>query len=129
MPKTDFLATSPGSRALKTAKYERYCRLRASALAVSSTCQCNALNRLFSRLRNSEAPSTISRKLRKMLPTNYGRPVPLSPVARIDTVATRLRAMVDAIKSIRPVLENFYASLNDEQKARFNMMGPPPQRG
>ena len=55
--------------------------------------------------------------------------VPLSPVARLDTVATRLRAMADAIKSIRPVLENFYASLNDEQKARFNMMGPPPQRG
>ena len=55
--------------------------------------------------------------------------VPLSPVARIDTAATRLRAMADAIKSIRPVLENFYASLNDEQKARFNMMGPPPQRG
>jgi hypothetical protein len=55
--------------------------------------------------------------------------VPLSPVARVDTVATRLRAMADAIKSIRPALENFYASLNDEQKARFNMMGPPPQRG
>jgi LTXXQ motif family protein len=46
--------------------------------------------------------------------------VPLSPVARIDTAATRLRAMADAIRSIRPVLENFYASLNDEQKARFN---------
>jgi len=55
--------------------------------------------------------------------------VPLSPVARVDTVAVRLRAMADAIKSIRPALENFYASLNDEQKARFNMMGPPPQRG
>jgi len=37
--------------------------------------------------------------------------------------------MTDAIKSIRPALENFYASLTDEQKARFNMMGPPPQRG
>jgi hypothetical protein len=55
--------------------------------------------------------------------------VPLSPVARVDTAATRLRAMADAIKSIRPALENFYASLNDEQKARFNIMGPPPQRG
>ena len=55
--------------------------------------------------------------------------VPLSPVARVDTVAIRLRAMADAIKSIRPALENFYASLNDEQKARFNMLGPPPQRG
>jgi LTXXQ motif family protein len=55
--------------------------------------------------------------------------VPLSPMARVDTVATRLRAMADAIKSIRPALENFYASLSDEQKARFNMMGPLPQRG
>jgi hypothetical protein len=55
--------------------------------------------------------------------------VPLSPVARIDTVATQRRAMADAIKSVRPALENFYASLSDEQKARFNMMGPPPQRG
>jgi hypothetical protein len=33
--------------------------------------------------------------------------------------------MADAIKSVRPSLETFYASLNDEQKARFNMMGPP----
>jgi hypothetical protein len=33
MPKTDFLAVaSPGSRALKTPKNEKYCRLRASAL-------------------------------------------------------------------------------------------------
>jgi hypothetical protein len=58
------------------------------------------------------------------LRSSYSSAVPLSPVARVDTVATRLRAMADAIKSIRPALENFYASLNDEQKARFNMMGP-----
>ena len=44
--------------------------------------------------------------------------------ARLDTAETRLKAMADAIDSIRPPLENFYASLNDEQKARFNMMGP-----
>jgi hypothetical protein len=49
--------------------------------------------------------------------------VPLSLVARVDTVTTRLGALADAIKSIRPALESFYASLNDEQKARFNMMG------
>jgi hypothetical protein len=56
--------------------------------------------------------------------------LPLSPVARVDTVTTQLRAVADAIKSIRPALENFYASLNDEQKARFNMMGArSPQRG
>jgi hypothetical protein len=53
--------------------------------------------------------------------------VPKSPVARIDTVETRLRAMTDAIKSVRPDLQNFYASLSDEQKARFNTVGPPPK--
>jgi hypothetical protein len=29
------------------------------------------------------------------------------------------------MKSVRPKLENFYASLSDEQKASFNTMGPP----
>jgi hypothetical protein len=52
--------------------------------------------------------------------------VPKSPVARVDTVETRLSAMADAIKSVRPDLNNFYASLSDEQKAKFNTMGPPP---
>ena len=50
---------------------------------------------------------------------------PNSPIARLDMVETRLTAMADAIKSVRPNLQNFYASLNDEQKARFNTMGPP----
>jgi len=53
--------------------------------------------------------------------------VPNSPVARLDTIEAQLRAMTDAIKAVRPHLENFYASLSDDQKARFNMMGPPPQ--
>ena len=53
--------------------------------------------------------------------------VPKSPVARVDTVETRLTAMSDAIKSVRPDLQNFYASLSDEQKAKFNTMGPSPK--
>jgi hypothetical protein len=36
--------------------------------------------------------------------------------------------MVNEMKTIRPKLEQFYASLGDEQKARFNAMGPPPQK-
>jgi hypothetical protein len=48
-----------------------------------------------------------------------------SPVARLDTIEARLNAMADAIKAVRPNLERFYASLSDDQKARFNMMGPP----
>ena len=62
-------------------------------------------------------------QLRSSCPTA----VPKSPVARLDTVETRLSAIADAIKAVRPNLKNFYASLSDEQKARFNMMGPPPK--
>jgi hypothetical protein len=53
--------------------------------------------------------------------------MPQSPVARLDAVKTRLNGMVDAMKTIRPKLADFYASLSDEQKARFNTIGPPPQ--
>ena len=50
---------------------------------------------------------------------------PQSPVDRFDAVAKRLGAMDQAIKTIRPALASFYASLTDEQKARFNILGPP----
>ena len=40
---------------------------------------------------------------------------------RVDAVELRLNAMVQAAKVVRPVLGAFYATLSDEQKARFNM--------
>jgi LTXXQ motif family protein len=70
-----------------------------------------------------KAAQKASDQLQSSCPTA----VPKSPVARVDTVETRLAAMADAIKSVRPDLQNFYASLSDEQKAKFNTMGPPPQ--
>src|SRR5262249_398630 len=73
-----------------------------------------------------KATQNATEQLRSSCPTA----VPLSPVAGVDTVAAWLRALADAIKSIRPALENFYASLNDEQKARFNVIRSPLlQRG
>ena len=50
--------------------------------------------------------------------------MPQTPVARLDAVKTRLKAMVEAMKAIRPKLQDFYTSLSDEQKAKFNIMGP-----
>ncbi len=70
-----------------------------------------------------KAAQNASGQLQSSCPTA----VPLSPVARVDTVQARLTAMVDAIKSVRPDLQNFYALLSDDQKARFNTMGPPPK--
>jgi LTXXQ motif family protein len=53
--------------------------------------------------------------------------MPVTPMARLDAVNTRLAAMVDALQTVRPKLATFYASLDDEQKARFNAIGPSPQ--
>jgi hypothetical protein len=46
-----------------------------------------------------------------------------TPVARLDAASNRLQALVQAAKTVRPTLGAFYASLDDEQKARFNNMG------
>lgn len=49
---------------------------------------------------------------------------PLTPVGRLDAMAKRLQAMLDAVRTVRPALAKFYASLSDEQKARFNVLRP-----
>jgi ABC-type transporter MlaC component len=50
---------------------------------------------------------------------------PQTPLDRFDAVGKRLDAMAGAIKTVRPALADFYSSLTDEQKARFNTLGPP----
>jgi hypothetical protein len=44
---------------------------------------------------------------------------PLSPIERLDRAQARLEASLDAIKTVRPAAEKFYAGLSDEQKAAF----------
>jgi ABC-type transporter MlaC component len=68
-----------------------------------------------------------TQKAGEQLQSSCPSAVPKSPVARVGTVETRLTAMADAMKSVRPDLQNFYASLSDEQKAKFNTIGPPPK--
>jgi LTXXQ motif family protein len=69
-------------------------------------------------LRN--ATQRAAAQLQSSCPTG----LPHSPVARLDMIEARLKAVADAMKTVRPPLENFYAALNDEQKARFNIVGP-----
>jgi hypothetical protein len=53
---------------------------------------------------------------------------PATMPGRMEAVQKRLQALLDAIKTVRPALVTFYGSLNDEQKARFNLMAPPPAK-
>jgi hypothetical protein len=47
----------------------------------------------------------------------------LTPAARLDAAAKRLETMLQAIKSMRAALDDFYATLSDEQKAQFEAIG------
>ena len=67
------------------------------------------------------ASTEAAKQLQASCPTK----TPEGPIDRFDAVAKRLDAVSAAIKTIRPALAGFYASLTDEQKARFNVLGPP----
>ena len=49
---------------------------------------------------------------------------PLTPPGRLDAMTARLDATLQAVQTVRPALEKFYSSLSDEQKERFNQLGP-----
>jgi len=49
---------------------------------------------------------------------------PLTPPGRLRAMTARLQATLEAVETVRPALEKFYDSLSDEQKARFNEIGP-----
>ena len=48
----------------------------------------------------------------------------LTPIARLDAIGKRLDTMLQAVKSVRSALDDFYATLSDEQKAQFEAIGP-----
>ncbi len=48
----------------------------------------------------------------------------LTPPARLAAVGKRLATMLQAVTMVSSALNNFYATLSDEQKARFEAIGP-----
>jgi hypothetical protein len=50
--------------------------------------------------------------------------LPSTPTGRLAAMHQRLDAMLQAVRTVRPPLEQFYQLLNDEQKARFNTLSP-----
>src|SRR5262249_26407877 len=50
--------------------------------------------------------------------------VPMTPTGRLSAMIQRLQATDEAVQTVKPALQAFYNSLSDEQKARFNEIGP-----
>jgi LTXXQ motif family protein len=53
---------------------------------------------------------------------------PLTPLARLDAVETRLEAMRKAIQIVRPPLASLYDSLSDQQRQRLDAIGAEENR-
>ena len=49
---------------------------------------------------------------------------PLTPPARLAAVGKRLNTMLQAVKMVSSALNDFYGTMSDEQKARFEAIGP-----
>lgn len=50
--------------------------------------------------------------------------IPATVPARLEAMEKRMESMLQALKTVRPAFDAFYASLNDEQKTRLNSLGP-----
>jgi len=53
--------------------------------------------------------------------------LPATPTGRLAAMRTRVQTMLQAVQTVRPALEKFYDSLNDEQKERFNALDQEQQ--
>jgi hypothetical protein len=63
-------------------------------------------------------------KAADMLKTACPAEEPLTPPARLAAVGQRLDTLLQAVKTVIAPLNDFYGTLDDEQKARFNAIAP-----
>jgi hypothetical protein len=65
-----------------------------------------------------------STKSADMLATSCKPEEAVTPTARLAAIGKRLDVMLQAVKQVRTVLDDFYVTLSDEQKAQFEAIGP-----
>jgi LTXXQ motif family protein len=53
---------------------------------------------------------------------------PVTPTGRMESMEQRLSALLEAVRTVQPALDDFYAALSDEQKARLNALEPSKSR-
>jgi LTXXQ motif family protein len=70
------------------------------------------------------ALQNASAKAADMLRTSCRADEEVTPAARLAAVGKRLDTMLQAVKLVRSSLDDFYATLSDEQKAQFEAIGP-----
>ena len=67
------------------------------------------------------AATKAAAEMRNACPTSF----PATMTDRMQVMEKRTEAMLQAIKSVRPALDAFYATLSDDQKKQLDSMGRP----
>ena len=75
-----------------------------------------------------ETLRTASAKAAEMVTSACPQDFPASAPARLEAMEKRMEVMLQAIKTVRPAFDAFFATLNDEQKAQLNNNAGPPLR-
>jgi len=73
-----------------------------------------------------DALKSASAKAAAQIDASCPADIPETLTGRLDAVARRLDALAGAVNTVKPALADFYNSLTDEQKARFNVTGRGP---
>jgi hypothetical protein len=71
-----------------------------------------------------EALKNVSDEAAKALKASCPPSAGVTPAERLDAAQKRVEALLQAIDTVRPAIGDFYASLTDEQKARFHVTVP-----
>jgi len=65
----------------------------------------------------------VSSDMAKLLMGSCAKPIPADPVARLDAAADQLTAMNYAATTVQIAFDDFYAALDNRQKAMFDQVG------
>ncbi len=74
-----------------------------------------------------DALKAAEAEAQKALAASCATQMPATAIGRLDAVQTRLDDMIKGVGIVSKPLDDFYASLSDEQKARFNALGESRQ--
>jgi hypothetical protein len=67
---------------------------------------------------------TASQRAIRYLNESCPKNDPATPPGRLETIERRLSAMLEAVRTVQPALDDFYAALTNEQKARLAAIEP-----
>jgi len=71
-----------------------------------------------------DALKTASTQAAQTIAAACPRILASTPPERLEAMEKRLEAMLQAVKTVRPAFDAFYASLNEEQKSRLDALSP-----